>query len=192
MKANFNSYSSWNAYLAGLVALAYAVSFVILKDQLWSALFLMLGGAFALPVVLALYSKLKEVDQNFALLALILGIAGSLGALVHGGYDLANVLNPPATVEDLPFAVNPRGLLSFGVMGAAILKFSWLMKRGRAFPNNLAWLGALSGALLVLIYLARLIVLNPTSPLLLYPVLIEGFIVNPLWYIWLGSTLSKR
>ena len=46
-------------------------------------------------------------------------------------------------------------------------------------------------ALLVIIYLARLIILSPASPLLLGPVLLAGFVVNPLWYIWLGVTLWR-
>lgn len=188
MKKLFEQYSAFSALGAGVVGFLYAVSFVILKDAALSALFLMLSGLLALPVVVALYARLKEVDEHFALIALILGVAGAFGYLVHGGYDLANVINPPKLVNiDLPSQVDPRGLLAFGVTGLAILKFSWLAQKNKAFPGGFTTLGLLSGLLLVVIYLARLIVLSPASPTLLYPVLLEGFIVNPIWYLWLAS-----
>jgi hypothetical protein len=47
------------------------------------------------------------------------------------------------------------------------------------------------GALLIVVYLGRLIVLSPGSPFVLYPAALTGFIVNPIWYIWLGALLSK-
>lgn len=194
MKKLFEQYGAFNALGAGVLGFLYAVSFVILKDATLSALFLMLSGLLALPVMVALYSRLKEVDENFALIALILGVVGAFGYLMHGGYDLANVINPPKLVNiDLPSQVDPRGLLAFGVTGLAILKFSWLAQKSKSFPGGFSTLGFLSGLLLLVIYLARLIVLSPTSPTLLYPVLLEGFVVNPVWYLWLGSILwGKR
>ena len=194
MKKLFEQYSAVSALGAGAVGFLYAVSFVVLKDATLSALFLMLSGLLALPVMVALYSMVKEVDEHFALIALILGVAGAFGYLVHGGYDLANVINPPSmSAMDLPSQVDPRGLLVFGVSGLAILKFSWLAQTSKVFPNSWSTLGLLSGLLLLVIYLARLIVLSPASPTLLYPVLLEGFVVNPIWYLWLGSIfLGKK
>ncbi|MDP9243568.1 MAG: hypothetical protein M3O77_00615 [Chloroflexota bacterium] len=51
--------------------------------------------------------------------ALALGLAGALGAALHGGYDLANAINPPASdpIANLPSPIDPRGLLTFGVSG---------------------------------------------------------------------------
>ena len=143
--------------------------------------------------MVVLYQKVKAVEENFALIALILGIIGSVGLLIHGGYDLANVINPPAAANlDLPNQVDPRGLLAFGVSGLAILKFSWLLSKIKGFSVSFSTLGMISGLLLIEIYLARLIVLSPARPILLYPVLIEGFAVNPIWYIWLGSILGGK
>jgi hypothetical protein len=65
------------------------------------------------------------------------------------------------------------------------------MSRGGGFPRGLVMLGYLSGVLLVLIYLGRLIVLDATSPFVLGPAALEGFVVNPVWYIWLGRTLLR-
>lgn len=189
----FRKDSYISAYLAGLSWLAYAYFFVIARDNLLSALFLTLGGLFAVKVFIALYKMLKEADSGFALIIVVLGVTGALGTMVHGGYDLANAINPPMMVNlDLPSQVDPRGLMAFGVTGLAILKASWLMGKVKSFPKNLSYLGFLSGILLMVIYLGRLIVLDPTSPVLKYPILIEGFIINPLWYLWLGYIFQKK
>lgn len=189
----FKKDSYISAYLAGLSWLAYAYYFVIARDNLLSALFLTLGGLFAIKVFTALYQMLKESDEGFAVTIVVLGVAGALGTMVHGGYDLANAINPPAMANlDLPSQVDPRGLLAFGITGLAVLKASWLMGKTKIFPQNLSYLGLLSGILLIIIYLGRLIVLDPTSPVLKYPILIEGFIVNPLWYLWLGYIFQKK
>lgn len=180
-------WAALSAFAAGLAGLGYAYSFVVLQNPLLYSLFLMAGGKFTLFVFISLYDKLKEVEVNYARYVVLIGAVGALGAIIHGGYDLANAINPPANLNlDLPHQVDPRGLLTFGVTGAAILKASWMLLKHKGFPNALAMLGVLSGALLIVIYLARLIVLDPTNPILLYPVLAEGFLIGPLWYLWLG------
>ena len=55
-------------------------------------------------------------------------------------------------------------------------------------PGRLAYL---AGGLLILVYLARLIVLAPTSPLVLVPAALAGFVVNPAFYLWLGLWLRR-
>lgn len=189
----FNKDSYWSAYLAGIAWLLYAYYFVVAKDTLLSSLFLTLGGLFAIKVFVALYRMLKSTDEGFALIFVVLGVAGALGTMIHGGYDLANAINPPLQANlSLPSQIDPRGLMAFGITGLAILKASWLMGRSNKFPQNLKFLGLLSGVLLIIIYLGRLIVLDPTSPMLKYPILIEGFIVNPLWYLWLGRVFQEK
>lgn len=193
MSKIFRQYASLEAFLTGLSALGYAYFFVIAKDITNSSLFLMLSGLFALKVMAFLYTKLRDIDKGFALLGLLFGGAGALGMLLHGGYDLANAINPPGSMSStLPSQVDPRGLLSFGATGLAFLYISWLMEKDKYFPKNLSVLGFVSGALLLWIYVARLTVLDPTNPSLLYPVLLEGFLVSPLWYIWLGVVVNKE
>ena len=192
MKNKFADMSSYTAYAAGITSFAYAYFFVVARDVTMYSLFLLLSGLLAVEVFIALYAKLKEVNEDFAKIILILGVIGSMGAAIHGGYDLANAINPPAVVNaDLPNQVDPRGLLAFGVTGLAVLKASWLMTKSNFFPKNMAMLGFVSGILLVFIYLARLTILNPANPVLLYPVLLEGFIIAPAWYLWLGMVLKK-
>jgi len=189
----FRKDSYISAYLAGASWLLYAYYFVIAKDATLSALFLTLGGLFAIKVFVALYRMLKEADPGFATTIVVLGVAGALGTMIHGGYDLANAINPPSGLNpSLPSQIDPRGLMAFGITGLAVLKASWLMSKGKSFPQNLSMLGVLSGGLLIIIYLGRLIVLDPTSPVLKYPILIEGFIVNPIWYLWLGYIFQKK
>ena len=57
--------------------------------------------------------------------------------------------------------------------------------------SGLAYLGYISASLMVVLYLGRLIVLEATSLAIVIPALLEGFIVNPLWYVWLGLTLLR-
>ena len=91
----------------------------------------------------------------------------------------------------LPFPVDPRGLLTFGVSGLGVLALSAAALRNASLPRNLARLGIALGVLLVLIYLGRLIVLDPKSFLILAPAGITGLIVSPLWYAWVGRELLR-
>lgn len=181
--------------LSGLGGLLYGISFVILKSVVLSALFLLLGGLLATFVFTALYSRLRAVNASFALWAFLLAIAGQLGAVMHGGYDLANALNPQplyAQFATLPSAVDPRGLLTFGLTSIGLLVIARLMGLSRSFPRGLSTLGYLLAILLIALYLGRLILLNPANPLLLGTALLSGFLVGPLWYIWLGLLLLRK
>jgi hypothetical protein len=189
----FAQVASLAAILTGLSGFLYAVAFIVLRNPLLSAVFLTLFGLLSTAALVTVYRRLQQADADFALWAVVLGLVGALGAAIHGGYDLANALNPPAGgVPDLPSAVDPRGLLTFGVAGIALLIIAWLMGRGRAFPRGLVYLGYASAILLILLYLARLIVLNAASPIILVPAVLNGFLLQPAWYVWLGLTLRRR
>lgn len=192
MKTSFDKLAGWGAILAGLSGFLYSLSFIILQNNLLSALFLQLGGLFSSLALTALYLYLRETESGFAILALLLSISAALGSTIHGGYDLANTLHPPATINtDLPSPVDPRGLLTFGVAGIGLFLLSWLINQDMRFPKRLAYLGYFSATLMIILYLGRLIVLQATSLVIVIPALLEGFIVNPLWYIWLGLTLIR-
>lgn len=206
MKTNaFNKFAGISAILAGIVMLIYAIAFLIIARRApelgaqLSALSLLLNGLLVTAPLIALYHRLRDTDEAFALWALFLGMAGALGALVHGGYDLANALTPPpgqtpelaTALSSLPSQFDPRGLLTFGVSAIAIFSFAWLMGESRSFPAGLKYLGYLLAALLLWLYVGRLVILDPTNPLLLVPILLSGFVVNPAWYIWLGLSLPR-
>lgn len=185
-----NQRAGLSAIAAGVTGLLYAVAFVVLQNPLLYGLCLMVGGLFTIVAIVALYERLKAIDGSLALVGLLLGVVGAFGAVVHGGYDLANAINPPPSVPDLPFAVDPRGLLTFGVAGLGLFAFAGLLRQQgtRAFST----MTYLLAALLVVIYLARLIVLNPANPILLIPVALTGFVINPIWQCWLGAMLLRR
>ena len=188
------------AYLNAVVGLVYSFAFIVLvvggrapdTGIRLSSLTLLVGGLLASGVLVALFQRVREADPGIALWALVLGGFGSLGAALHGGYDLANSLHPPASLPtDLPNAIDPRGLVTFGVTGLALVLFAWSMSRTQGFAKGLVWLGYLSGVLSIGLYLGRLILLQPTNPVVGLTAVIEGFVVNPGFYFWLGSALRR-
>jgi hypothetical protein len=190
MRPSFERFAGACALLTGTTSFLYALAFVIVQNVLLSALFLMMVGLLSSPVLVAIYYRLRETSAPFALWALVLGIAGALGSAVHGGYDLANTINPSGLASTkLPNPIDPRGLLTFGVAGVALFIVGWLIMRGGRFPRGLGYLAYLSAVLLVVLYLGRLIVVDPTSPVILLPALLNGFIVNPALYILVGLVL---
>ena len=66
------------------------------------------------------------------------------------------------------------------------------MYRTPGIPRGLTWLAALLALLSLDLYIGRLTVLEPTSPIIAYPAILAGFLVNPVWYLWLGIVLWKR
>ena len=82
---------------------------------------------------------------SFALWVLFLAMVAAFGSAVHGGYDLANALNPPAAANaDLPSQVDPRGLLTFGVASIALFVISWLIVGSGKLPRSLGVHGHLT------------------------------------------------
>src|SRR6266498_1443596 len=190
---SFAGFAGIFAILAGIVGLLYSVAFIVLRSELLSAIFLLLGGLFSAIALTGLYQRLREVEPSYALLAFVLSIGAAAGSLIHGGDDLSNALHPPATLNaDLPNPIDPRGLLTFGIAGLGLFLFSWLGSKAMDFPKGLANFGYLSAFLMVVLYLGRLIVLQATSLVIVIPALLEGFLVNPIWYVWLGLTFLRE
>jgi len=187
-----------SAWLAGVCGFLYSVSFVIIArnnaglGEGLSGFFLLLGGVLGASALLGLYERLQAAAGMYAAWALVFGLAGALAATLHGGYDLAVAIHPPNQTINFPSPVDPRGLGTFGLTGISLLAFSYLMHRDRSFPRGLVGVGYTSGVLLVLIYISRLTILAASNLLVLAPAGIEGFIVNPAWYIWLGMELRKK
>ena len=96
------------------------------------------------------------------------------------------------TANELPNPVDPRGVLTFAAAGIGLLILVWLVRRAGALQNWIGVLGLVVGALLILIYLGRLIILSPTNPLVAGLAGITGFILSPVFYIGLGLWLRSR
>jgi hypothetical protein len=192
VSASYERFAGACAILTGIVGLVYSVAFVVLKSVPLQSASLMALGLLGTAALIGVYARLKENDASFALLALVLGVVGGLGSAIHGGYDLANALHPPAQINaDLPSAIDPRGMLTFGVAGLGLWVVAWLILRGSQFPRGLGYLGYATAALLIIVYLARLIVLDATSLLVVGPALLLGFVASPVWYVWLGVSLWR-
>lgn len=192
----FERLGGYAAILAAIGGLLYSVGFTsVVQKRRTSApelgAFLLVGGLLIVIVLLALHQRVRVADPTFAALALVLGVAGALGSALHGAYDLANAVHPPAVPPgaDIPSAVDPRGVATFGLSGLALVIFAWLIVRSGKLPRALGYLGYVLGVLLVVIYLGRLFVYNP-APLLI-PAALTGLIINPVWYIWLGVCLLR-
>jgi len=186
------------AIVAGVVGFLYSAAFVVVAGgaapQLGlgpSWILLLVGSLFGSFALVVVYLRVRQVEPAIALWSLVLGAAGAIGAAMHAAYEVALALNPFGTATAATSQVDPRGFLTFGTTALALFGISWLMRRGGGFPGGLGTLGYLSSVLLVLVYLGRLIIVTPTNPLVLVPAGLEGFIVNPVWYIWLGLSLQR-
>ncbi len=194
----FERFAGACAFVVGLGGLAYAIVFVTLlrgsgqAANAASAGLLLVGGLLSTAVLVAVYGRLRPSSGPFALWALLLGSVAAIGSAVHGGYDLANVINRPQIGLSIPNPVDPRGLLTFGVTAIAVFVLAWLILRSGAFPKRLAYVGLAAGVLLLVIYVGRLTIVDPESPVLLVAALLAGFVVHPLWYVWLGLELRRH
>jgi hypothetical protein len=170
----------------------YSVSFIILINEPLSSFCLLANGLLASAVLVALYERLRATEPSFALWALLLGLAGGIGSAIHGGYDLAAVLRAHGPVDpNLPSAMDPRGLLTFGATGVALWVNSWLILRSNQLPRALGYLGYGVAALSIVLYLGRLIVFDAKNPIIVVPALVAGFVATPIFYIWLGASLWR-
>jgi hypothetical protein len=190
--------------LAGACAVAvaaggvlYGIAFVVTVQSgpKWaatlSAVLLLVGGLLSTVVFTALYGHLREVEPLVALWAYVTGIAASIGSAIHGGFDLAVITKPPGQNWNFPDAVDPRGLMTFGVTALALAGFGFLIRRGGPFPARIGSLAYAAAVLLIVVYLGRLIILNPKNPVLLAAAVIVGFVVSPALYGWIGLALWR-
>jgi hypothetical protein len=194
----FRGFAVACAYAVGIGGFAYSVAFVaVLRGSgepaaAASAAFLLIGGLLATPVLVAVYLIVRPTSPGMALWALTIGLTGAIGSAIHGGFDLANVINEPSgNAGGFPNAVDPRGLLTFGFAAVGTATVAWLILRGGRLPRRLGLVAAVLAALLLVIYIGRLVVLDPEHPILLVAALATGFVVNPLWWIWLGVALRR-
>jgi hypothetical protein len=193
----FERFAGGCAIAVGVGTILYSVAFVValrttLPAAVTSAAFLLLlGGLLTTPVSVALYLRLRPAEEGFALWALLLALLGAAGSMIHGGFDLARLVGPPTLPTEIPNAVDPRGFLTFGIAGVAVFVFAALIRRGGGLPRGLGVLGMVAGGLLVFIYLGRLIIFDPTNPVLLVAAVLGGLAVNPAWYVWLGISLRR-
>jgi hypothetical protein len=154
------------------------------------ALSLLIVGIGASAALVAVYQRLRPVDEGFALWGLLLGIGGAGGAAIHAAFDIANNFNPPKAPFEYASPIDPRGFLTFAIAGLAAIVLSWLIVRGKVFSTGLGYFGILSGVLLIALYLAYMIILNALNPVVLALIVLSG-LAQPIWYLWLGVALMR-
>jgi hypothetical protein len=195
---SFDRFAGGAALAVAAGGVAYSISFVLaLKAGSEPALrigfvLLLLGGILGSTVLVGLYLRLRETDPGFPMVGLLLGAVGTLGSAIHGGFDLAASIDPGGSATELPNAIDPRGLLTFGLTGLGILVLAGSIRRAGGLPAGLGWLGTALGVLLVLIYLGRLLIVDPNHPVLLGLAAVTGLAVHPTWFVWLGLALRRR
>lgn len=193
----FDRLAGTAAVLVAIGGIAYSVSFVVaVKAPSEAALnlswvLLLLGGLLGTLVLVAVYRRVRDTDPGLALWGMVLGAVGTIGSAVHAGWEVAMIVQPVARNPDAPAPMDPRGLLTFGMTGLGILVLAWLMRRGRSLPAALGTLGIALGAGMLLVYLGRLLIIDPTNPALLGIAGITGLIAHPWWFIWLGRSLRR-
>ena len=193
----FDRFAGVCAIITGLSSVLYAVFFLLVKGQLNTylpAVFLALGGFLAFPPLIAVYQRVRRVDEGFALWALLLAAVGYLGTATHAIFSLAAVM--PTSI-DVGAAKNlnqtdPRGFLAFFVTGVAVLVFAWLIQRSGVFPIELAYVGYVLGSSVILLFLGNLVTgTNTNSPLILIPGAVASLLATPAWNLWLGLRLLQ-
>jgi hypothetical protein len=195
---SYERFAGGCAFAAAATGLAYSVAFVlVLRDiggravETLTALLLLAGGLLSVAVILGLYGRLRTVDPGHALLAAVLGAAGGLGAAIHGAFDLANAVNDPGRSLGLPNPVDPRGFLTFGLTGLAVLAVARLVFLGAPLARRVGVVGVVAGVLLIVVYLGRMIILDAKNPVVLGSAVLLGFVVSPAFYVLVGLDLRR-
>jgi hypothetical protein len=201
---DYDVLAGWAAILAGIGGFIYSLAFIVgvvlgkAPDlgRTVSSGALAIGGVLTAIVAIALWDRAREASPPGALLGVAFALFGSIGAAIHGAYDLANVLHPPVAdvfaTNQLPNPVDPRGLLTFAAAGIGLLVLVWQVRRTAELGNWIGVLGLVVGVLLILVYLGRLIILSPTNPLVAGLAGITGFVLSPIFYIGLGFWLRSQ
>jgi hypothetical protein len=190
----FDQFAGVSGIITGISSLLYAVFFLLVKGTLHDylpAILLAIGGLLALPVAVAIYQRVRQADEGYALCALLLAAVGYLGTATHG-ISLLAALVPQKVDQPALSQQDPRGFLAFGLTGIAVLIFAWLIVRSGAFPRALGYLGYLLGICLVALFLGTLLVNDTHSLAILVPGGIASLIATPVWNIWLGLRLLGR
>ncbi|MDQ4115644.1 MAG: DUF4386 domain-containing protein [Actinomycetota bacterium] len=100
----------------------------------------------ATPLLVAVRGRVRAGAPGLVDWGVLLAVAGAFGSAVHGAYDLANAVHPPAALATgLPNPVDPRGFLTFVVAGIGMLLLGTVIARTRALPRWLGYLGCLRG-----------------------------------------------
>jgi hypothetical protein len=187
---------AWVAVAVGVTLFLHSAASLVLVHAdkrlggALSALLLLIAGMLISLLNVGLYNHLREVHETFALWLLIIGSFTAFGLVAHGGYDLAvSTQQTPDKVLDTsgePHAVDPFGMLTFGLTGITVAGWTWLKGKSNDYHSGFVRLGYTLAVLLAFIFLGRLLVLDPEGGIMLGLLAITGLALHPAWYLWLG------
>jgi hypothetical protein len=195
----FDRTASSMAYLSAAIALAYSLSFgyYVQEGDRWaqytSSGLLMAGGLVGLPVLVAIYLRVRSVDEGFAIVGLVVAAAAALGSVLHGAHDIAVFANPEVVTgsADYPNFADPRGFSTFALFGLGMLVLA-AMCHGARFPKPVPALGALTGVLAVIVYIGRVTVLDPKRWWVAIAAVGAGVIGVPVWNVLVARALRRE
>jgi hypothetical protein len=190
--SGFGRFAGLCAIGAGIFGIVELYGFVVADSLALFGLGLLLASLMALPVIVWLYRLIQPAGSSLALLVLLLVASGVLGAVIHGGDDLADALGPVGSAGTSgPNAVDPRGLLTFGLTGLGFMSLAVLVFRRGILPAGLVYMAFVLGVVLIVIYLGRILVFDATSPLVRVPATLAG-VGLPALYISLGLVFLRH
>jgi hypothetical protein len=176
--------------LAAAAGIVYTVTFalVVQKGYHWamwaSSATLLVGGVAVLVVFVGAHRQFSGGEPDVALAALVVGLAGALGSVLHAMYDIGGLAKPyHGTVPDVPFPADPRGLATFAFTGVALGLFGWLGWRAGVLAKTVMGLALATAACLLIVFLGRLIILNPKSAAVKPFAVLGGIVLAPATYL---------
>ena len=189
MTPTFQRFAAVAAGLAAGVSVLYTITFALYVRESYhwahwaSAIAYTAGGLILVPVFIALHTRLRAAEPEFATLALVAGLAGALGSSVHGAFDIAALTKPIAgKFASFPSQIDPRGFLTFAITGVALGTFGWLAHRSGQMSRALWPTGAVATLLLLVVYFGRLIALDPNRNFIRFSAVAVGLVVVPAFY----------
>ena len=159
---------------------------------------LLISGLLISVAWVALTRQLEVRAPAPAALARLLGVVAGLATAAHGLSDLIGfdklahtyAADPASRVAvrvdaTLPSAIDPRGLFTFGVTGAAVLVAALLL---RAEGQRLGTLGIVLGVDLMLLFMATAIGIGP---LVLLTGGLASVVLGPWWWVAVARRLLR-
>jgi hypothetical protein len=193
----FDRFAAAMAYLSALIALGYSVSFgyYVKRGDAWakytSSGLLMAGGLIGLPVLIALFQRVRHVDEGFALVGFLIAVAAAFGSVLHGAHDVAIFAHPEQATgsPDYPSFTDPRGFATFALFGLGLVVLSAMLRR--SFSRSASTVGVTTGLLTIVVYIGRVTVLDPKRWWVAIAAFASGVIGVPLWNVIVGRELSR-
>ncbi len=194
----FNRTAIAAAYLSGAIALAYSLTFgYYARDgadwaQYASSGLLVAGGLAGLPVLVALYQRLRVNDEGFALVALLIAVAAAFGSVLHGAHDVAIFAHPDqaGSTAAYPNFTDPRGFATFALFGLGLAMLS-LLVRSAGFSARTSVVGVMTGLSTIVVYIGRVTVLDPQRWWVAIAAIASGVVGLPLWNVLVARDLAR-